>query len=295
MSNFSPLRYPGGKGKLLPYVETVLKLNGLEGGHYVEPFAGGAAVALSLLLTGKVNHIHINDLDWEIFSFWKAVVDHSDELIARIVDTPVTVDAWLEARAYRNSKSYDDVVASGFTTFFLNRTNRSGILNGGMIGGLAQSGEWKLDCRFNKDELVSRIQKIGEYRSRITLTNIDASDYLENHIKSIEEKSLIYIDPPYYVKGAYLYRNHFTHADHVALAHVVKKIEHHRWLVSYDNVEQIRSIYSGCSQEPFSIGYSARNYGQGSEVMIFSPSFKRPTRVFSSKKDHRQFKKEAAA
>lgn len=294
MSNFSPLRYPGGKGKLVPYIETVLKMNGLVGKHYAEPFAGGAAVALSLLFTGKVSHIHINDLDWAVFSFWKAAIDHTEELIERIKETPVSMETWLHSREVKKTSETHSIIDAGFATFFLNRTNRSGILNGGVIGGLAQSGGWKMDCRFNKDTLIERIKLIGSRKDSISVTNLEASQFLSETLNEVSSECLIYIDPPYYVKGAYLYRNHFKHEDHVALAKIVEKIERHKWFVSYDNVEQIKRIYMNHPQEEFSIGYSARNYEKGAEVMIFGPSFERPNRIFSNKTEYRAYMKETA-
>lgn len=294
MTNYSPLRYPGGKGKLAPYFATLLELNKLEGAHYAEPFAGGAAVALDLLFSERVRHIHINDIDWSVYAFWKAVIDHTDEFVKKIQTTPVTVETWLAAREIKRETQNRDVMEVGFSTFFLNRTNRSGILNGGMIGGLSQEGDWKIDCRFNKDDLIQRIRRIGMFRRRITLTNLDASAFLASHVPAIKPRSLIYIDPPYYVKGASLYQNHFVHADHVDLAEVVKAIERHSWVASYDNVEQIRRIYSDCDQEQFSIGYSARNYGRGSEVMIFGPETVHPERVFASKAEQRAMSRSAA-
>lgn len=293
MANHSPLRYPGGKGKLANYMANILELNGLEGGHYAEPFAGGAAVALDLLFSERVKHIHINDLDWSVYAFWKAVVDYNDEFIEKILATEVSLETWKNARDIKRSASEYSVIEAGFATFFLNRTNRSGILNGGVIGGLAQEGDWKIDCRFNKAKLVERIKRIGIFASRISVTNQDASEFLVCLGKAADQKCLVYIDPPYYVKGAYLYQNHFDHEDHVSLAKVVQKIAGPSWLVSYDNVEQIRRIYKDNEQEQFSIGYSARNYGKGSEVMIFGPDLQRPGRVYTSKADYRAYLKSA--
>ncbi len=290
MSNFSPLRYPGGKGKLAPYVETILQMNGLEGAHYAEPFAGGSAVALNLLFFERVKQIHINDLDWSVYAFWKAATDHTEELVEKILETEITVDNWRVQREIKKDISNKNIVEAAFSTFFLNRTNRSGILNGGMIGGVSQQGEWKIDCRFNKVDLVDRIRRIGLYRSRINVTNLDASVFLTDYLSEVSQKCLIYIDPPYYVKGAYLYQNHFSHQDHVSLAQKVKSIRRHKWFVSYDNVEQIRRIYSDHEQQQFNIGYSARNYEKGSEVMIFGPKLKYPEYVFTNKTEFKVYK-----
>lgn len=285
MTNFSPLRYPGGKGKLAPYIEAILQMNGLEGAHYAEPFAGGSAVALSLLFLERVKEIHINDLDWSVYAFWKAITEHTEEFIEKINETEITLDTWYQQREIKKLSS-NNILEVGFATFFLNRTNRSGILNGGMIGGLSQQGQWKIDCRFNKFDLINRIRRIGLFKTRINITNFDASVFLSEYIDSVQHDCLIYIDPPYYVKGACLYQNHFSHDDHIALSQKVKMINRHKWLVSYDHVEQIKHMYRDCEQEDFSIGYSARNHSKGAEVMIFCPKLKRPSTIYTSKKEY---------
>lgn len=287
MNRFSPLRYPGGKGKLAPYLSEVISLNNLEGGHYAEPFAGGAAVALELLFSERVRHIHINDIDPCVYAFWHSVVHDTDEMIARIEEIEVSVDSWLAAREVKRNADSHSLLDLGFATFFLSRTNRSGILNGGMIGGLKQTGEWKIDCRFNKVELISRIRRIGFFKSRISVYNIDANIFLDQYARNIPEKSLFYIDPPYYVKGAYLYQNHYKHEDHVELARLVSNIDRHRWIVSYDNAEQIAKIYGAFEQEVFTIDYTARSYAKGDEIMVFSPDLLRPSRVYCSEKERK--------
>lgn len=287
MNRFSPLRYPGGKGKLAPYISEVISSNNLESGHYVEPFAGGAAVALELLFSERVRHIHINDLDPCVYAFWHSVVNETDAMIARIRETEITVDSWLAAREVKRNAASQSLLDLGFSTFFLSRTNRSGILNGGAIGGLKQTGAWKIDCRFNKDELISRIRRIGFFKSRISICNIDASLFLSEYIREISKKCFIYIDPPYYVKGAYLYQNHYKHEDHVGLAYLVSNIDRHKWIVSYDNVEEIANIYRGFKQELFSIDYTARSYAKGSEIMVFSPGLLTPAKVYCSEKERK--------
>ncbi|MGO4386146.1 DNA adenine methylase [Microvirga sp. 2YAF29] len=285
MTNFSPLRYPGGKGKLAPYLTEILELNRLQGGHYAEPFAGGAAVALDLLFSERVRHIHINDIDHCVYAFWYSVVHETDAFVAKIDSTPITVETWLQAREIKRQPASHDLIEVGFSTFFLNRTNRSGILNGGLIGGLSQKGDWKIDCRFNKSELISRVKRIGFYRSRISVCNLDAADFLSGYVHNIDGDCLIYIDPPYYVKGAYLYQNHYKHEDHVKLAEIIAEIDRHKWIVSYDNVEPIHSIYQTFEREQFDINYSARNHGKGTEVMVFAPGLARPCAIFSSFKE----------
>lgn len=287
MSHFSPLRYPGGKGKLAPYLSEIIELNALQGGHYAEPYAGGAAVALDLLFSERVRHIHINDIDPCVYAFWHSVVHETETIVRKIQETEVTVDAWLKAREVKRAPDSHSPTELGFATFLLSRTNRSGILNGGVIGGLDQTGPWKMDCRYNKEELISRIRRIGFFRSRISVMNFDAAHFLSNCSKNLPKKSFLYIDPPYYVKGAYLYENHYGHSDHVKLSKIVSKIKCHKWIVSYDNAPEISDMYQSFEQQNFSIDYTARNYASGSEIMIFSPKLRRPAAIYSSQRQLR--------
>jgi DNA adenine methylase len=203
--HFSPLRYPGGKGKLAAFVKSLVVTNGLSDGEYVEPFAGGAAVAMELLLQEYVAHVRINDISRPVHAFWKAVLSHTDALCKRIRDTPLTIKAWDKQKAIlMNADDYDDL-ALGFATFYRNRTNRSGILNGGIIGGRDQTGGWKIDARYNAPELINRIMSIARMKRRISLTKQDALKFLANGVTEWQKNTLIYLDPPYYDKARHLY------------------------------------------------------------------------------------------
>ncbi len=267
---FSPLRYPGGKGKLAAFVAEVIKSNRLSDGLYVEPYAGGAAVAWELLLTGVVRKVAINDVSWPIYAFWKCVLDRTDELIRLIRDAPVTLETRAAAKDAFTRRADLGELEVGFATFFLNRTNRSGILNGGMIGGKAQTGPWKLDARYNKDELIDRIERIARMRRRITLTKMDAIDFLETHAPRWGSKTLVYLDPPYFDKGPDLYPNFYKHGDHASVATAVKELQGLSWIVSYDDVRPIHELYSGSTWLQYTIGYSAREKGRGREAMFSS-------------------------
>jgi DNA adenine methylase len=292
MRNASPLRYPGGKGKLGPYLTEILELNGLLGSRYAEPFAGGAGVALDLLFSERVSHIYINDIDPAVFAFWYSAVHHTDRLISRIAETPVTIESWLAAREVKRNPMNSDRLELGFAAFFLNRTNQSGILNGGMIGGLEQAGTYKLDCRFNKSALISKIARIGFYSSRIHVSDRDAADFISS-LNHVGDDCFVYIDPPYFVKGAYLYENNYSSRDHAILKSAIDGLTH-RWVTSYDNADAIRDLYGNYVQEQFTIGYSARNHGLGQEVMIFSDGLEKPKQVYSSAKHKRQIEQEGA-
>jgi DNA adenine methylase len=277
MLYFTPLRYPGGKGKLAAYIKAVIKANGLLDGEYVEPYAGGAAVALELLFHEYVSRVHINDLSRPIFAFWQTVLKHPEILCKLIRDTPLTMKAWdKQKKIFANAEDYDDV-SLGFATFFLNRTNRSGILNGGAIGGRDQHGPWKIDARFNRDELIGRVGAISKMKSRIRLTSMDAVSFLEAGSSTWPQKTLIYLDPPYYAKGRDLYYDFYQHDDHVRVEqYVADKMMTKNWIVSYDNVPTIRTLYKSYQQIVYRIGYSARESRQGSEVMFFSDKLTMP-------------------
>lgn len=269
--HFTPLRYPGGKGKLAAFVKKIIEANGLNDGEYVEPYAGGAAIALELLFHEYVSRIHINDISRPVYAFWKSVLDHTEQLVRMIHDTPITVDVWdKHKRILAHQDDHDDLTL-GFSMFFLNRTNRSGILNGGIIGGRNQSGPWKIDARFNSRELIFRIEAIAAMRRRINLSGEDAPAFLAGGLTKWPEKTLIYLDPPYYVKGKDLYLDHYTHKDHEMIAEfVIKRIRKQKWIVSYDNVDVICKMYTECRRIVYALGYSARESREGVEVMFFS-------------------------
>ncbi|TKB67064.1 MAG: DNA adenine methylase [Nitrospira sp.] len=255
------------------YIKALLKENKLLDGEYVEPYAGGAAIAMELLFHEYVSRVHINDLSRPIYAFWKSVLCHTDHLCELVHDTPLTIRSWdKQKKVFANQNDSDDLVL-GFATFFLNRTNRSGILNGGIIGGRDQTGEWKIDARFNRDELIRRIEAIAKMEPRIQLTRMDALDFIKTHMPSWPAKTLIYIDPPYYEKGRDLYYDFYQPNDHETVQKfVARELSRMRWLVSYDNVAAIRALYKGYQQITYGIGYSAHNAREGSEAIFFSDS-----------------------
>lgn len=273
---YSPLRYPGGKGKILSFMVDLVKLNKLENIEYVEPYAGGAAVALGLLLNNIVKKIHINDSDKAIHAFWYSILNYTDEFILKINNTPVTVDEWKKQKNIYNNLEKYSTLEVGFSAFYLNRCNRSGVLKGGPIGGYNQEGKWKIDARFNKKDLISRILKIVEYKDKIELYNEDTANLLENNKFSLKN-FILYLDPPYYVKGYQLYKNHYKPSDHEKISELVKRLNCY-WVVSYDNVQPIVALYDDIQKVEFNISYSAGKNRSGKEVMFFSDNLKIPNR-----------------
>jgi DNA adenine methylase len=276
MIHYSPLRYPGGKVRLSNYFKQIYEANSLCGGVYVEPYAGGASVALSLLIDGYVSKVIINDIDFNIYAFWYSVINKTEDLCNLIRYTPVDVKTWEFQRKIQKERDNHDLLELGFSTFFLNRSNHSGILDGGIIGGRLQSGKWKIDARFNKNELISRIQRISKYKEKIELFNLDAMLFIEQVISELPEKAFIYFDPPYFKKGKALYLNFYKDDDHMAVAEKICKISIQKWAVTYDNVNSIKEIYSPYRQIEYVLNYSALTPYKGEEIMIFSDNLKIP-------------------
>jgi len=268
---FSPLRYPGGKAPFADFIAKVMSTNGLSGGHYLEPYAGGAGVALDLLFRGEASHIHINDADPAVYAFWVSVVRHSDELLALLDATPITIDQWFKWRAVLREECHAGLVEKGFATLFMNRTNRSGILKAGVIGGKEQSGSYKLDARFKKEVVAARILEIAKRSECISVYCEDSLHLLSRCGEFLPDNALIYLDPPYYVKGKGLYRNYYEHEDHVAIADTIQRRAFKwPWVVSYDNAEEICSMYQLSRSLSYGLNYTAQRRYVGNEVMFFS-------------------------
>jgi DNA adenine methylase len=277
---FTPLRYPGGKARFAPMIADVINGNKLAGGHYLEPYAGGAGVALVLLMDGVVSHIHINDADPAVSVFWRAAVQDTAELIKLVANEPVTMEAWHHWRAMMLGETTGTQIERGFATLFMNRTNRSGILKGGVIGGKAQAGAYKLDARFMRDELCLRLERIGRHAEEISVYEEDAYKLLMRCHEFLPRTSLIYLDPPYYVKGAGLYRNFYKHDDHAQIARLLGSNRFRRpWVVSYDNAEEIRTMYSYAHSFTYGLRYTAQQRYTGSEVMFFSERLTPPVQI----------------
>lgn len=195
--NYSPLRYPGGKSRLAPFISLLIQKSKIETPIYVEPFAGGAGVALSLLLNSAVDEIVINDYDKAIYSVWRALLTETDSFIKLIEDTPLSVDEWRARKRIYDEQGDKYSLELGFAAFYLNRTNHSGILsNAGPIGGFDQTGNYLIDARFNRPELVRRVCEIAKYKSKIHLYNKDIRTFLEKYLPKYQERAFIYFDPP---------------------------------------------------------------------------------------------------
>lgn len=263
MSFYSPLRYPGGKGKLYKQTLEIIKSNNLLGCTYIEPFAGGANLALNLLFKENVNKISLNDADPAIYALWYSILNKSDDFINFIQTVPLTINEYKKQKnIYINEK--EDLFLLGTATFYLNRTNRSGIIKGGPIGGYEQTGNYLMDCRFNRENLSARVKKIYDNKESIQLSCMDARDFLK---QDFAKHSFIFIDPPYYNKGSTLYENYLNHNDHEEISNIVKKLKV-PWVVTYDDTPEIIKMYSFSNSYNYHLSYTVERKRIGNEVMF---------------------------
>lgn len=268
----SPLRYPGGKTILYDKVKRILEENNLLECTYMEPFSGGAGLALKLLMNNDVQKIVINDFDFAIYSFWHNVLFDTDRFCEDIKNITVNLNEWEKQKEIYNNKDNYSIYEIGLATFFLNRTNRSGIIKGGPIGGKKQEGKYKIDCRFNKLVLIKKIKEIGKYRNRIKLFNYDVNDFIKRVVmRQKKENFFIYFDPPYIKKGPELYKDHFNYNEHTYLSKNIKeKLSEKNWIITYDDNELVYKLYDNFDIVNFTLNYYAGNNKIGNEVMIGS-------------------------
>jgi DNA adenine methylase len=255
---------------MVNFIKVLILENDLVGTEYCEPYAGGASVALSLLFEDYVSAIHINDLNQAVYAFWHSILNETDAFCDLVERTPLDIDEWRRQRDLARSGSAN-TLERGFAAFYLNRTNRSGVISGGVIGGLDQSGPWKIDARYPREELIRRVRKVGRFRSRIKLTCRDSLELLTN-IADLQPtlQRLYFLDPPYYARGERLYDNFYNHDDHQLIHDAVIALRD-PWIVSYDAAPEIIQIYKACDPMRYSLAYSANVRGRGSEVMFTSP------------------------
>lgn len=254
----------------------LLEANNLTDIEYAESHAGGASIALALLFEEYASTIHINDLSRPIYAFWYSVLNDCDALCRRIERVNITMREWRRQRAIYEQRDTAALDELGFAAFFLNRTNRSGIINGGVIGGQRQDGEWTLDVRFNREELIQRIRRIARYNSRIRLYQLDALDFTNRIVARLGRNSFSFYDPPYIVNGAdYLYLNDYQIEDHVTLARRIARLRT-PWVVTYDEAALQHEMFENEHRIVYWLHYTSQNRYEGKEVMYLSGDLEVP-------------------
>jgi DNA adenine methylase len=272
----TPLRYPGGKQRLAPFILEILKKNDLIGCEYVEPYAGGAGAAIELLLSKQVSKIHLNDCSEPIYSFWKSILDMPEDFCRKIARVDLTISEWRRQREVLRNPSDHSRFEVGFATFYLNRCNRSGVLSGGVIGGLDQKGEWKIDARFPRAELIKRVDAISHRKNSIKITKKDAEKFILENLPKLPNETFVYYDPPYYEKAQGLYLNSYKKEDHQCIATAIQRRTAKYWVLSYDAAPEILKLYPNRKKFIYSLQYNAATAYKGKEVFIFSDKTKIP-------------------
>ncbi|WHY24466.1 DNA adenine methylase [Bacillus halotolerans] len=272
----SPLRYPGGKTKMAQFVLNLININDICEPIYVEPFAGGAGIAIDLLLKKQVNKVIINDFDRSIYAIWYSILNYTHDFIELIMNTPINIKEWKKQKEIYTNRHMYDLLEVGFATFFLNRTNNSGIITGGPIGKMDQTGKYKIDCRFNKTDLMKKVSNIAKQKDQIELYNLDAKELINEVLTSLEiKKTFIFFDPPYYRQGKNLYTNFFTHDDHKNLADIITSLEDYHWITTYDYEESISEMYEKNSiKKVYKLQYSARKVRKEKEYLFHNAKTK---------------------
>lgn len=281
----SPLRYPGGKSKLAPFLLYTISINQIKNPIFCEPFAGGAGLSLKLLLEGKVERIILNDVDQGIYSFWYAVFFDTQRLIDKITKIEVSLKERERQKKIlferdNNEKASGYNFDLGFATFFLNRVNVSGIIKGGAIGGIKQEGKFKIDSRFGKPGLIAKILRLAEFQDKVELFNLDVIEFINSVLLGDDavgkkEDLFIFLDPPYFRQGKTLYSEFYRTEDHFCLATIIKKkLSDFHWILTYDNESFIFDLYQNFNPKRFSLQYSANAKITATELMFRSPKTK---------------------
>ena len=274
----SPLRYPGGKTKFYTYVREILSCNDMLGETYIEPFAGGAGLALKLLLNEDVSRIVINDFDPAIYSFWHSVLYETEAFCELIENAILTTNQWTLQHSIYLESDTSDPLTLGFATFYLNRTNISGVVKGGMIGGQGQNGKYGLDARFNRQKLIEKIKTIASHKEQIVLLNLDARELLQPRQLRKFYKIFINLDPPYVKKGAQLYKNAFSESDHRELCELVKQCRR-KWIVTYDVCPLVADLYKSYRSSYLDVTYSIQASKKAKEYIFFSDTLVLPKEI----------------
>ncbi|WPC08790.1 DNA adenine methylase [Globicatella sp. PHS-GS-PNBC-21-1553] len=269
----SPLRYPGGKTQLSKFLTNLIELNYMTDVIYCEPFSGGFGAGLDLLSSGHASKVIINDIDLGIYSVWFAILNDYEIFINLVKTVPVTIEEWYHQKeiynALINTNFYSIELA--FATFFLNRTNISGIIQGGPIGGRNQKSKYLIDCRYNKENLIKKIKWINSHKSKIILLNYEANELIQKVLLKIDKDKLFtFFDPPYYKQGKNLYTNFFNHENHLELKQCIELMGYFKWIVTYDNEENIEQIYSDFPSLRYQIRYSANRVRKETELLFHS-------------------------
>ena len=255
----NPLRYPGSKASFASSVGAFVTACGYTGFEIVEPFAGSASVSIDLVSSGVCSKAILIERDPLLYAFWSAVFFDTRRLCNRINKLSIDLGTWHDLRPLLaiNSPDEYELIDLAVAGLFFNRTNFSGVLHAGPIGGQQQKSVYKVNCRFNKDDLIARIRAIAKLQNRVEVIFSDALGFLETQKEAVNQNRFYYVDPPYFVQGEKLYRYSFELSQHKQLAKVLSELKA-PWLLSYDRHPVIEMLYERYASSGFKFKYSSK-------------------------------------
>ena len=259
------VRYPGGKSKVCDQIAMRLAE---QAGHacleYREPFFGGGSIGLKALSDNRdITKLWINDKDIGIACLWTSVIKYHDDFKERVCRFRPSVEAFYELREELTTVSKmpaerDRIVDLGFKKLAVHQTSYSGLgtKSGGPLGGAEQKSRYKIGCRWSPDYVCKKLDRLHDLFATAEVrgnccTNLDFADVIED----THCRGLLYLDPPYYIKGNDLYQHGFTDEDHERLANALRDTEH-AWVLSYDDCHEVRQLYRWATIEPLDVNYS---------------------------------------
>lgn len=253
----SPLRYPGGKSKVIDELYESLDEARLD--TFVELFAGGASFGLSLLEAGKTQRLILNDADPCVANFWRAATKFTDDLIDEInaEGTPTQSrfyqyrselselrEAYLQGpeRDILSGKDAEWCVQKAARFLVVNRLSFGGLQTSNLLGGA--NGNYLQ--RWNPKGLIKRLESIKALSDRIFVRCQDATRLLMEEMGWMGDNTTIFVDPPYFEAGSKLYPYGFKDG-HAALAESLNQFYRDfpgpYLVITYDDVPEIRDLY----------------------------------------------------
>lgn len=271
MAIITPFRYPGSKNKILPVIGQHLYPLVEKKSFYFDGFVGGGSVLLDIATKFPDKKLIANDLDFGVSQFWNLMGNSFEWEISQLKNMLAckpTVDMYYHLRNLKEAPIYSRIDAA-FRALFFNRTSFSGDMRRGAspIGGRHQKSKYTVDCRYNADKLIDKIERIHELlRGRLVVESRDilATDHIEN------DDMAAYLDPPYFVAGKMLYEQGMKTEDHRKLADKLKGRTN--WVLSYDNAPQITALYDWAEIQPVDVKYCIKgektSWDETKEILI---------------------------
>jgi DNA adenine methylase len=260
----SPFRYPGGKTWLVPYLRRWLASLPAHPAEFVEPFAGGASIGLTVAFEELAAHVTLIELDEQVAAVWQAILgEHGTWLAHRIANfqlTATNVERALSAPAR-------SIHEKAFQTILKNRVNRSGILAPG--AGKIKNGEGGkgLNSRWYPATLQKRILDIVAIRERLTFEQADGLTVLRQMAQHAE--AVFFIDPPYTAGGKRAGSRLYLHSelDHQTLFDVASQLKGDV-LMTYDDAQEVRQLAAQYGFDVEAIPMKNAHHSEMKELLI---------------------------